>query len=289
LPPVSVLQPLTDGVAIPASPPVNYYVTLPRESCTEIRLLWPLTWMIPQLIQRLSNRYTGAGLVSLQLVLNVLSKNLIKDPAQPQPLVTGTNLACLCDDTSVASYDYTFTFSLVASATPGAASSVDTNPTSSVSFSVPGNPQVAIFYFGASATLLTGDPSAFLNGVPVNQTQVTAALNAAGIPVNGAPVILTLARLTLLQSLGVAVPANAVVGTTTVQVSSTISGQPAGVGFLFTFVIAGSPPITVVVDPFFTLSNPFVVVSPAQYISFIESCGEGCVTWISTNLQFLNV
>jgi len=128
-------------------PDFNYYVTLPcDEECGEVRLLWPLVWMIREIVQRLAGRFTGTGFVAVRLVLNVLSKKLIKDPAQLIPTMnTGgiNNGPCICDSSNAAQFDYDFLFAF-APATPGATiSSLITGST--VTFSAPNIATIATF------------------------------------------------------------------------------------------------------------------------------------------------
>lgn len=127
-------------------PDFNYYVTLPSDQqCGEVRLLWPLVWMIKEIVQRLAGRFTGTGFVSVRLVLNVLSKKLIKDPAQIIPTLNtgGVNTGlCLCDTTNSAQFDYTFLFAFAQSNT-SAFSTLTQGST--VTFSGPNIPSILTF------------------------------------------------------------------------------------------------------------------------------------------------
>lgn len=92
----------------------NYYVALPHDQeCGEIRLLWPLVWIIRELINKLRGRFSGSGFVSIRFVLNVLSKKLIKDPAQAITTLNTdgiTNGPCFCETANAAKFDYDFLF-----------------------------------------------------------------------------------------------------------------------------------------------------------------------------------
>jgi hypothetical protein len=92
----------------------NYYVKLPEKGIDEIRLLLPCVWMINALINKLRNKFSGTGAVSLTFNLNVLAEQqLIKDPAQ-NVLILNTNNPinnlCACDVQPVAIWAYTFRF-----------------------------------------------------------------------------------------------------------------------------------------------------------------------------------
>lgn len=135
----------------------NFYVTLPcDEDCGEVRLLWPLVWMIPEIVQRLNGRFTlpvGAteGFVRIIFNLNVLSKRLIKAPAQLiTTLNTGgvTNGPFICDASSAAIYDYNFLFRFVPSTIippPGMEVPAVLGTGSTVIFSTPNHPVAGAF------------------------------------------------------------------------------------------------------------------------------------------------
>jgi len=191
----------TSAAAPFAFPTFNFYVTLPcDEECGEVRLLWPLVWMIREIVQRLNGRFTGTGFVSVRLVLNVLSKKLIKDPAQLIPtLNTGgvNNGPCICDSSNAAQFDYDFLFAF-APATPTSAFSTLTEG-STVALSGPNNPAIATFFIDPATlalSLIVPPTAAFTSFVTI----VDAILSMAGsgsIPIDPA----------ILASLAVAVGA----------------------------------------------------------------------------------
>jgi hypothetical protein len=122
------------------NPVFNYYVTLPcDQECGEVRLLWPFVWMIKEVVNRLAGRFTRSGFVTVKFILNVLSKKLIKDPAQLIPTLNVggvTNGPCICETANAAQFDYTFNlrYEVVGDATFATLASG-----SSVVFSYPNN------------------------------------------------------------------------------------------------------------------------------------------------------
>jgi len=264
-----------NGVLIPLGPtgysfqPFNYYVSLPDEGSHEVRLLWPLVWMIPQLITRLSGRFSGSGPVTLKLNLNVDSKKLIKDPAQPVPtLNTGgpNNGPCICDTTGSAVFDYTFLFNVVNG-------SVDTGFTSSVIFSIPSNGDGSRIVFNSLGDVVLA--------VPASNTLLLSLL----APFTGAAAVaLGAAGLNLLATLGVTPP----VGTTAATLLQVTSPLPGILSFTFSGNVTGTVPNFVSA----TVNAGFIdITSPAHYISFIPSCeGDECDgSWFATYLETLRV
>jgi hypothetical protein len=125
---------------------LNYFVKLPCIGCDEIKLLWPLTWMIPEIFNRVNSRFTapaGTITLSVKLQLHVLSNELLKDPSKASPILnTGspTNGICICNSTGAATWDYTFTFTLTSTGTGAATVTALT-----VTLSDPTNPSVVTF------------------------------------------------------------------------------------------------------------------------------------------------
>lgn len=105
-------------------PDINYYVSLPCDKeCGEIRLLWPLVWMIPEIAKRL-NIFTLTtilgpggqvlpGFVKIRFVLNILSKRLVKNPAQIIPILNTGRIESgphICNSVNIIQFDYDFLF-----------------------------------------------------------------------------------------------------------------------------------------------------------------------------------
>ena len=268
----------------------NYYISLPCELCDEIRLLWPLVWMIPQIISKLQGKFLGTGIVTVKLLLNILSKKLIKAPAQANLILnTGgvINGPRICDSVAAAVYDYTFIFSFVAGpGSPSTASVLSTTSASYLTFSAPNNAVVAQY---------TIDPVT-LNLIPQN-SQNTVNLVAGTIaallvlndnfidestPLNNGHAIIevitffgaTSAQLAALNiflyaaydSPGLSTNVTATLCGTTITLTAT--GTFSG-----TFV--------------FPVPNIVIASSPAQYVSFVSSCEkDGCKSyWVATNLE----
>jgi len=263
-------------------PDFNYYVALPCDSCDEIRLLWPLVWMIPQIIQRL--RFTGAGFVKIRMVLNVLSKKLIKDPAQLVPtLNTGgvNNGPCICDASSAAEYDYTFLFAFTADRGIGTLSSLTTRST--VTFSAPNNATVATFDIDPVTLALSVPVFGIANTSAFLATLVTAIL----------PTLPPLEVVGFLTALGVpAGELTTLVATIGADSVVTVTTNPIP-GFI-TITVNTSPPTIVPVrlpaTPLPVISS-IPVSSPAHYVSYVPSCEkEGCEGyWVATNLETVSV
>jgi len=144
-------------------PNINYYVMLPNKACSEVRLLWPLVWMIPQLISRLT--VMGSGMVQIPFILNVLSNKLIKDPVQLQStLNTGNaNGPCMCNTINTTQYNYVFNLEYAAIPPSLGASGNAEFIRGSVTFSIPNNPN----FLTLQITVPNG---ALLSPAPASQT-----------------------------------------------------------------------------------------------------------------------
>lgn len=247
----------------------NYYIKLPCESCEEIRMLWPLTWMVPQIIKKLTG-FTGTGIVTIILQLNVISKKLIKDPAQVTPtLNTGgiVNGICICDSSSPATYDYTFNLAFASSEL--GPSVLSTTSPSTLTFSAPNNPVVAQFAI---------DPNT-LNLIPQTQQSFINFIAASiGIIFIQFFLVDLDEIVPLLALLGISNPTLTNIidnstGVPTVSVNGTlivITGNPSTLGS-YSIVTPGIFPAT----------------SPAHYVSFVSSCGKNSNNnyWVATNIE----
>jgi hypothetical protein len=123
------LEPTAGSLTLPD---FNYFVRLNNKVCDEARMLWPLVPMIGPIINKLSNNVaisnassiTGPatanfiGKLFFTLNLHVLSKRMIKDPAQQIPLLnTGTPSDGMCICNSVSSAVWSYKFDLIFAAT----------------------------------------------------------------------------------------------------------------------------------------------------------------------------
>jgi len=257
-------------------PDFNYYVSLPDHGTHEVRLLWPLVWMLPQLQQRLQGKFSGTGPVTINLLLNVESERLIKDPAQPNPVLNTSgpnNGPCICDSNGLAVYNYDFVFNIVNGALAAAPNY------STVSLTVPANGIGAQFVFDSSLVLQAA--------IPASNTLLSALLasflttpNAAG------PVILGNAGVNLLASLGIVASVAGVPFTaaTLLAVSPNATG-----GFTLSFSGPVTGSLTLAAGS--VVSGFVPVKSPAHYVSFIPSCNkdECDSNWFATYLETLFV
>jgi len=247
----------------------SYYISLPCDSCDEIRLLWPLVWMIPQIIQRLKGRFSGTGVVIVKLLLNVLSKKLIKAPAQAIPtLNTGgvVNGPCICDSSSAAVYDYTFNFNFTA--VEGGPSTVTGGI---LTFSAPNTPVAVTF-------TITIDP-------------VTGAVTLALPNIN----INLIAAILPLMPLGSVLAFLASVGISSSALTTFITNLMNNSAASLTVTVVGNV-ITLTGSNETTISFTFPAqslstLSPAHYVSFVASCDkEECDGyWVATNIETLRV
>ena len=257
----------------------SYYISLPCEFNDEIRLLWPVTWIIPQLIQKLLGKFSGTGNVIVKFLLNIMSKKIIKAPAQvTSTLNTGgiVNGPCVCDSTS-AVYDYTFNFAFVS----GSPSSIlSTVSPSYLTFSAPNNAVAAQFTIDPSTLNLIPQTSAnllnFIVGVLISDL---ISGQDSPFPSTSLP-----SYVALLAS----------IGATSVQIAAFTTffdaAQTAGsdititlTGTTITFTATGTFSGTFV----FPVPNIVIASSPAQYVSFVPSCEKGdCKSyWVATNLE----
>lgn len=110
-------------------PTFDYYIRLADKSDHEIRMLWPIVWTIPELINQLgTSRFIFSsvsgdvtGYVSFRLNLNILSNKIITDPTQALPVLS-TDLndftaGQTCGDV-VATWAYNFVLAFIPT-TPG--------------------------------------------------------------------------------------------------------------------------------------------------------------------------
>jgi len=275
------------GTFSPACSPYNYYVNLADDvDCGERRLLWPIVWMIGELINRLSNRFSGTGSVTLRFNLNILSKELIKAPAQAQPtLNTGgpANGPCICDSLSAATYDYVFVFNFV-----GSGSAASTLSSGSVTFSAPNNPNVITFSITpSSGAILTA--TNFVLNAPVQASSGLIAilfslLESGGLLPLPIPGLLSGLIIAALVSLGLVVPPAALLN---------ISLDPITGEIVITFSDSSVAPLRITLAQFASVfaAGSIRVYSPAHYISFIPTVTDcdGDNFWIATNLETFNV
>jgi len=288
------------SIPVPNTPIIlNYYVKLACEACEEIRLLWPLVWMIPELFNRVNNKFSlpaptlvngvltpATATLTVELLLHVISKKLIKDPAQANPtLNTGApvNGPCICDTSSAATYDYTFNFTLegpVTGTVAGLARVTDLQ----IIFSTPNN--------AAEQTIIvdvSGANPTFALAVPIIASPSVLNFFVANLVFTiGIDSVLTLPLAALLESIGVTIPADAVIGSTLV---TAVPGITPGT-VIVSFTTGGSPPevITVTV-PMEDIIGTIPVFSPAHYVSFVPSCDkdECDEFFVATNLGGINV
>lgn len=265
----------------------NYYISLPYELYTEIRLLWPIVWIIPKLVQELQGKFSGSGNIIVKFSLNVLSKKLIKAPSQANSILTTDNIVndkYVCDSTAIV-YDYTFNFAFV----NGSPSSIlSTTSPSFLTFSEPNNSIIAKFVIDPNTLKLISQNSVNLLNIVVSTLisyfdydnvnnsysfysnygyaydAVLTALGATSAQIaefntfyNNALIINTVANITIAGA------------TITFTASGTFSGT-----FVFT-----SPDI--------------IIASPAQYISFVLSYNNNKNDyknyWVATNLESYKV
>lgn len=96
----------------------NYYVELSEIINKEMRLLWPVVWMVNSIIDKIKNKFTlfsGTATIKITFMLGILSNNLIKDPAEFFPILNSgnvDNVPCICNAESTASYGYSFMFNM---------------------------------------------------------------------------------------------------------------------------------------------------------------------------------
>ena len=254
----------------------NYYISLPCESCDEIRLLWPITWLIPQLIQKLQGKFTGTGNIIVKFLLNILAKRIIKAPAQSNSTLNTGNVIngpCICNS-STALYDYTFNFAFT-SGSPS--STLSLILPSTLSFSAPNNPIIVQFVIDpitynlipqnqvnllnlAVSTIEGFGSSAFLGGLEPVITSIITHLGA------------TSSQLSLLPAFLTASVSSGITGVTISGTTVTLTNGTETYTFLATNIITA--------------------VSPAQYISFVFSCNKDNKNnnndhesyWTATNL-----
>lgn len=288
LPLTGALIPLTGttSTAPYSFPDFNYYVSLPcDDQCGEIRLLWPFVWMVQQIIQKLT-RFTGTGFVRVRLNLNVLSKKIIKDPAQLIPtLNTGglNNGPCLCDSAPAVQYDYTFLLAFAESPTIGAPSVLTTGST--VTFSSPNNPRAEVFAI---------DPTTLGLSHVVNSTASIAPLLFTFL----SSMVLILPSdilANLLIGLGVPPTDPGVIyleglSPGTIVPGITVALDQTG-ALTLTVPVPGAPSFVITVPTSLTVTSSIPSSSPAHYVSFVPSCDkEGCDSYyIATNLETLRV
>lgn len=117
----------------------DYYVRLPNETHHEVRMLWPVVWMIPELINKLgTSRFIFStlegdsgqfGYVSFKINLNVLSSKIVKDPAQQGIILSTDNISnefdnagvsCACKDV-ITTWNYNFLLQFLPANTMGGA------------------------------------------------------------------------------------------------------------------------------------------------------------------------
>ena len=261
----------------------SYYISLPYEFNDEIRLLWPVTWIIPQLVQKLLGKLSGSGNVIVKFLLNVMSKKIIKGPTQiTSTLNTGNivNGPCVCDSTSVV-YDYTFNFAFVS----GSPSSVLSTVSSSyLTFSAPNNAVAAQFTIDPNTLNLISQNSSnllnFFTGVFTSNLE----FNGEFYFINSADYNTYVA---LLTSLG-ATSAQIAAFTTYFNAAGALGDTVAT-----TITVAGATIIFTTGSLTFVFNVPNIVIasSPAQYISFIPSCEKGDCKgyWVATNLETARV
>lgn len=239
----------------------NYYIKLPRISYNEIRLLWPVIWMIPELIQKLQGKFIGSGNITIKFLLNILSKKIIKAPAQNN-LILNTGFNSCMNNSAI--YDYTFNFPLIS--TTGTSILNNLLPWT-LTFSVPNNPIFSQFVIDPNTyDLISQDQENFIN------------LSADTIYGFGQPLVNGGAIIGVITSLGA----------TSSQIDELrVFLEPladrsliaTASGTIITLISGSSSYV-------FPVPNIVISTSVAQYISFVSSCERGkCENyWISTNL-----
>lgn len=246
----------------------NYYIKLPSQLCEEIRILWPLTWMIPQLVQKLNGKLTGTGIIGINLSLDILSKKLIQDMALANPtLNTGNNTLIdssrgLCN--SVATYDYLISLAYTGTSS---ASTLSTTIPSTVIFSTPNNSMTLQFTIDpVTLNLISQDQANYA-------TFVAATLRIITNQNFGTPPASVGAKLMLLNLLGISSPTlTAILTAQPSDVSPTVSITGA------TITITGTTG-----SYSFTVPGTFPSTSAAQYVSFVYSHTKNY--WVATNIE----
>jgi hypothetical protein len=145
-------------------PDINYYVQLPCDECNEVRVLWPMVWIIRELIKKL--RVTGTGFINVKFILNILTKKLAVDPAQLQPTLNvggATNGPCICDTIGAVQYNYEFFLNYAATSSSLCINAPSTFTGGTVTFSVPNNEEfvtysIAVPEGNGDITILLPDP-----------------------------------------------------------------------------------------------------------------------------------
>lgn len=293
--PYNISYSVPSSATVPTTPTYcktySYYVQLTNEACTEVRMTWPLVWMINPLASKVANAYTAtlpAGVtnatvgIQITLLLNLLSNKLIKDPAQLTPVLNNGNTnngPCICDSSAAAQWDYTFNFTLSFAGAAGASGISGTVTNATITLSAPNNPQVLTVLVTPtnSSSTLGAANSTFDLSIPIPSSVGNTQLILLGLT-NVESDTTTIDAI--LEGYGVIPPT----GYTSVTFNQNASSPNL---IDANFMCSNSCTSVITFDPF---PGAIPIASPAHYVSFVPSCEDKCDSfWIATNIETLNV
>lgn len=263
----------------------NFNIKLPCESCNEIRILWPLVWMINPIATKIKNSYnltltdtgTESAIVEIKFILNVLSSKIIKGPTQTYGILNKSeinNSLCICNETA-AKWDYTFYFTLTGTGSAGS-TVTPTISSATINLSSPHNSSISTILVTPVGNSSLDGKSEFTLSIPMYASEGNTALINAGLNTLLAEGD-TVNIVTILQGFGITIPSNATIITVTSN----------GTILTIIYTVGLNPPIKIEFTP---IIGYIPVYSPAHYISFVYSCEDKYRDyWTATNIESLNV